>query len=51
MAEATGISQQANINRYLEGDRSFNIRNHMENLEKEEKTVSKESKSVLRLSL
>ncbi|EMK05485.1 flagellar hook assembly scaffolding protein [Leptospira kirschneri] len=37
MAEATGISQQANINRYLEGDRSFNIRNHMENLEKEEK--------------
>ncbi|EMN32268.1 flagellar hook assembly scaffolding protein [Leptospira interrogans] len=37
MPEATGISQQANINRYLEGDRSFNIRNHMENLEKEEK--------------
>lgn len=37
MPETTGISQQANINRYLEGDRSFNIRNHMENLEKEEK--------------
>ncbi|UOG48011.1 flagellar hook capping FlgD N-terminal domain-containing protein [Leptospira noguchii] len=37
MPEATGISQQATINRYLEGDRSFNIRNHMENLEKEEK--------------
>ncbi|EMO40035.1 putative flagellar hook capping protein [Leptospira noguchii serovar Autumnalis str. ZUN142] len=37
MPEATGISQQATVNRYLEGDRSFNIRNHMENLEKEEK--------------
>ncbi|MBE8364275.1 flagellar hook capping FlgD N-terminal domain-containing protein [Leptospira borgpetersenii] len=37
MPETTGVSQQATINRYLEGDRSFNIRNHMENLEREEK--------------
>ncbi|EMF92704.1 flagellar hook capping FlgD N-terminal domain-containing protein [Leptospira santarosai] len=37
MPETTGVSQQANRDRYLEGDRSFNIRNHMENLEKEEK--------------
>lgn len=37
MSETTGISQQATRDRYLEGDRSFNIRNHMENLEREEK--------------
>ncbi|EMY76028.1 putative flagellar hook capping protein [Leptospira weilii serovar Ranarum str. ICFT] len=37
MPETTGVSQQATRDRYLEGDRSFKIRNHMENLEKEEK--------------
>ncbi|TGK31811.1 flagellar hook capping protein [Leptospira gomenensis] len=37
MPETTGVSQQATRDRYLEGDRSFNIRNHMENMEKEEK--------------
>ncbi|WP_078124190.1 flagellar hook capping FlgD N-terminal domain-containing protein [Leptospira alexanderi] len=37
MSETTGISQQATRDHYLEGDRSFNIRNHMENLEREEK--------------
>ncbi|MDV6234488.1 flagellar hook capping FlgD N-terminal domain-containing protein [Leptospira ellisii] len=37
MPETTGVSQQATRDRYLEGDRSFNIRNHMENMEREEK--------------
>ncbi|TGL79155.1 flagellar hook capping protein [Leptospira yasudae] len=37
MPEAAGVSQQATRDRYLEGDRSFNIRNHMDNLEREEK--------------
>ncbi|AYV56841.1 flagellar hook capping FlgD N-terminal domain-containing protein [Leptospira kmetyi] len=37
MPETTGVSQQATRDRYLEGDRSFNIRNHMENIEREEK--------------
>lgn len=37
MPETTGVSQQATRDHYLEGDRSFKIRNHMENLEKEEK--------------
>ncbi|MBM9498983.1 flagellar hook capping protein [Leptospira sp. 201903071] len=37
MPETSGVSQQATRDHYLEGDRSFKIRNHMENLEKEEK--------------
>ncbi|PJZ53022.1 flagellar hook capping FlgD N-terminal domain-containing protein [Leptospira adleri] len=38
MPETSGVSQQATRDHYLEGDRSFKIRNHMENLEKEEKS-------------
>ncbi|TGK12483.1 endoflagellar hook capping protein [Leptospira fletcheri] len=37
MPETNAVSSEATRNRYLEGDRSFNLKNHFEKLEKEEK--------------
>ncbi|EPG74510.1 putative flagellar hook capping protein [Leptospira fainei serovar Hurstbridge str. BUT 6] len=38
MPDTNAVSSEASRSRYLEGDRSFNLKNHFEKLEKEEKS-------------
>lgn len=38
MPDANAVSNEATRTRYLEGDRSYNLKNHFEKLEKEEKS-------------